>query len=87
MAIETINISLPGALKRKVEEAVAEDGYGNTSEFFRELARDYLRSREDRRLGTLLLEGLESGDATPLTKEDLAEVRRRGIERIRETRE
>ncbi|QQS43236.1 MAG: ribbon-helix-helix protein, CopG family [Acidobacteriota bacterium] len=85
--METINISLPGALKRKVEEAVAEDGYGNTSEFFRELARDYLRSREDRRLGTLLLEGLESGDATPLTKEDLAEVRRRGIERIRETRE
>lgn len=86
MAIETINISLPGSLKRKVEEAVAEDGYGNTSEFFRELAREYLRYREDRRLGTLLLEGLESGDATPLTKADLDEIRRRGIERIRAKR-
>ena len=83
MAIATINISIPDNLKREVEEIIAADGYGNTSEFFRDLVRDYIRERKQRRLETLLLEGLESGAATPLTKADFEAIKRRGLERLK----
>jgi metal-responsive CopG/Arc/MetJ family transcriptional regulator len=45
MATATINISIPDALKREVEEVIAAEGYGNTSEFFRDIVRKYLRQR------------------------------------------
>ncbi len=83
MATATINISIPDNLKAEVEEVIAAEGYGNTSEFFRDLVRDYLRRRQERRLETLLLEGLESGKATPLTKSDFQAIKRRGIERLK----
>jgi antitoxin ParD1/3/4 len=83
MAITTINISIPSAMKAEVEEVIATEGYGNTSEFFRDLVRDYLRQRQERRLETLLLEGLESGKATPFTKGDFEAIKQRGIERLK----
>ena len=83
MATATINISIPDNLKREVEEVITSEGYGNTSEFFRDLVRNYLRERQERKLETLLLEGLESGKATPLTKKDFQEIKRRGLERIK----
>jgi len=82
MATATINISIPDKLKREVEEVIKSEGYGNTSEFFRDLVRDYLERRQERKLEALLLEGLESGEATPLTRKDFEEIKRRGIERI-----
>lgn len=85
MATATINISIPDNLKAEVEKAIESDGYGNTSEFFRDLARDYLRRRQEKRLETLLVEAVESG-ATPLTKDDLEAVKQRGLERLRETK-
>jgi antitoxin ParD1/3/4 len=83
MATATINISIPDSLKIKVEEVIASEGYGNTSEFFRDLVRDYLQKRQQQKLEALLLEGLESGDATPLTKKDFEEIKKRGLERIK----
>lgn len=83
MAIATINISIPDTLKKEVEEVIASEGYGNTSEFFRDLVRNYLRERQERKLESLLLEGLESGDATPLTKADFEDIKKRGLERIK----
>lgn len=83
MATATINISIPDSLKAEVEDAMATDGYGNTSEFFRDLARDYLKRRQERKLEALLLESVESGNFTPLTKNDFVAIRERGIERIK----
>jgi metal-responsive CopG/Arc/MetJ family transcriptional regulator len=51
---------------------MAAEGYGNTSEFFRDLARKYLRDRAERRLEALLIEGLES-ESSPLTHAILRE--------------
>jgi antitoxin ParD1/3/4 len=45
MATATMNISLPETMKAEVEQIVANEGYGNTSEFFRNLVRDYLKQR------------------------------------------
>lgn len=83
MPIATINISIPDTMKADVEEIIANEGYGNTSEFFRDLVRDYLRRRQERKLEALLLEGIQSGTASPLTKEDFKAIRERGLKRLK----
>ena len=83
MASATINIAIPDSLKAEIEEAIATEGYGNTSEFFRDLARNYLRQRQERKLEALLLEAVEGGDFTPLVKEDFQKIKERGLARIK----
>lgn len=83
MSSSTINIAIPEAMKAEVEEVVATDGYGNTSEFFRDLFRNYLKERQERKLEALLLEGFNSGTATPFTKADFEEIKKRGLERLK----
>jgi antitoxin ParD1/3/4 len=84
MAIATLNISLPDTMKAEVEEVIATEGYGNTSEFFRDLVRNYLKERRERKIEDLLLEGINSGESTPLTKEDFAKIKERGLQRIQQ---
>lgn len=83
MSTATINISIPDSMKREVEQVIAAEGYGNTSEFFRDLVRDYLRKRQEKRFEALLLEGLESGQATRLTKADFEAIKQRGLEHLK----
>jgi antitoxin ParD1/3/4 len=82
MAIATLNISLPDTMKSEVEEIIATEGYGNTSEFFRDLVRNYLKERRERRLEDLLLQGINSGDSTSFTKKDFEKIKERGLKRI-----
>lgn len=86
MAISTLNISLPDTMKSEVEDVVATEGYGNTSEFFRDLVRNYLRERKERRLESLILEGIQSGKPTPFTRSDLEAIKERGVRRIAQRR-
>ena len=79
----TINISLPDTLKTFIETRVSNDGYGNVSEYFRELVRQDQKQKEQEKIEALLLDGLHSGQATPLTKKDFAEIKRRGLERLK----
>ena len=53
----TMNISLPETLKAFVDEQVAAQGYGSSSEYVRELIR---KDRDRRQLRGLLLEGAAS---------------------------
>lgn len=84
MAIATLNISLPDTMKAEVEEIIATEGYGNTSEFFRDLVRNYLKERRARKIEDLLLEGINSGESTPLTKTDFEKIKERGLQRIQQ---
>jgi antitoxin ParD1/3/4 len=84
MAIATLNISLPDTMKTEVEEIIATEGYGNTSEFFRDLVRNYLKERRERRLEDLLLQGINSGESTPLTKTDFENIKERGLKRLQQ---
>jgi antitoxin ParD1/3/4 len=68
----TMNISLPEALKRFVDEQVAGGRYGTSSEFVRDLIR---REQDRERLRGLLLEGLES-PAEPVDDDYFAELHR-----------
>ena len=78
----TINISLPEDLKFKIERLIEEEGYGNTSEFFRDLVRLHLKKKEKDKLEELLIRGLESGPATVFTESELEEIKERGLKRI-----
>ena len=84
MAIATLNISLPDTMKAEVEEVIATEGYGNTSEFFRDLVRNYLKERRERKIEDLLLEGINSGESTPLTKTDFEKIKERGLKRLQQ---
>lgn len=59
----TMNISLPDGLKSFVDERVASEGYGTSSEYVRELIR---RDKDRRQFKDYLLAGLRSGAAGPM---------------------
>ena len=82
MAISTINISIPDTMKAEVEEAIASEGYGNTSEFFRDLVRNYLRQRQEKRLEAMLLDAVKSEKFSKLTKADFEDIKQRGLARL-----
>jgi antitoxin ParD1/3/4 len=71
----SMNISIPQALRNWVEAQVKGGRYGNVSEYIRELIRRDQERQAQGRLEKLLLDGIESGPATPMTKEDWTEVR------------
>ncbi|MDJ0616018.1 MAG: type II toxin-antitoxin system ParD family antitoxin [Calothrix sp. MO_192.B10] len=73
--MKSINISLPDGMRAYVEEQVADGGYSTISEYFRELVRQDQKRKAKERLETLLLEGLNSGSATPLTEKDWDDIR------------
>ena len=79
----TMNISLPDELKAFVEQQVTQGGFSSTSEYLRALIREARKRETDRALETLLLKGLESGEATPITPEDWEGIRREALERLK----
>lgn len=80
--LTSINISLPESMKNFVEEEVSSGGYGTASDYFRELVREAKKRKEEERLEKLLLEGLESGQPSPMTKADWEAIKERGLARI-----
>lgn len=81
MSNSTINISLPDNLKSEVDAVIAVDGYGNTSEFFRDLIRNHLRERQEKQLEMMLLEGMNS-PISSWTKDDVEQIKETVKERI-----
>ncbi len=55
----TMNISLPDKMKAYIESRVSNDGYGNVSEFFRDLIRRDERKKEQESRGLAQLEQLK----------------------------
>jgi antitoxin ParD1/3/4 len=80
MATTTMNISLPDSMRVFVEETLTDDGYGSASEYVRDLIRADQKRRNEKRLETLLLERLRSGDDETFTMDDVRTEMRRRIE-------
>lgn len=75
----TMNISLPDEMKAFVEEQAAQNGFGTVSEYVRAMIREAQeRNAKRERLDALLLEGLDSGVGTPLTRSDWEHIRQEG---------
>src|SRR5713101_2239397 len=72
----SVNISLPTNQRQFVERKVSTGGYSTVSEYFRELIRQDEQREAEARLESLLLQALESGEPTPMTKGDWADIRK-----------
>ncbi len=81
--MQTMNISLPDAMKEFLDTQVAEGGYSSVSEYVLALVRDAQQQQAKARLEAVLLESLDSGDATVMTPDDRDAIRREGLARLR----
>lgn len=72
----TMNISLPEPMRDYVEGRVTAGGYSTASEYIRDLVREDQRRQAREKLEGFLAEGIESGDATPWTKQDREDILR-----------
>jgi antitoxin ParD1/3/4 len=82
----SLNISLPAPLREWIEAQIEGGRYGNASEYLRELIRRDQERQAQERLERLLLDGVESGRASPLTEKDWAELRTAVAERLEKRR-
>jgi antitoxin ParD1/3/4 len=70
-----MNVSLPEALKEFVQERVAEGTFSTPSDYVRTLIREDMKRSAEHRLEALLMEGIDSGPAEPMTAQDWADIR------------
>ena len=73
--MQTMNISLPDQLKEFVDNQVGSGRYSSVSEYVRDLIRDDEKRKAQDRLEALLMEGIQSGEATEMTSQDWSEIR------------
>jgi antitoxin ParD1/3/4 len=66
----TMNISVVDDMKAFVESEMAQEGYASASEYLRTLIREAQKPRAKREREAKFREALESGPATPMTRED-----------------
>jgi antitoxin ParD1/3/4 len=72
-----MNITIPDEEKAFVEQEAARRGFGSVGEYVSALIRDDRRRQAARgRVDGLLVEGLDSGPATPMTRSDWDDIRR-----------
>jgi antitoxin ParD1/3/4 len=82
--MDTMNIALPESMKHFVQERVSEGGYSSVSEYVRDLIRGDQKRKVEERIDALLLEGLDSGEPIPVTKEYWEEKKRKLTARLGE---
>ena len=75
--MDDIRISLSDSSKAYVDAEVADGSYASVSECIDALVRAGAKAKAQEKLEALLLEGLESGEATPWTDDDWDALKRR----------
>ncbi len=78
----TINITLPDEMKTFVESEVSNGGYGGAGEYLHALIREQQKRRAREELEAKLLEGIQSGEATPMTPEDWKDLKQEALARL-----
>jgi antitoxin ParD1/3/4 len=61
---------------------VSRGGCGTVSEYFRELVRQDEQREAEAHLDSLLLQAMESGEPTPMTKKDWDDIRKEVKQRV-----
>jgi antitoxin ParD1/3/4 len=80
--MESLILSVPESIKDFVEKQTAEGGYSTVSAYICALISAEKERRAGEELETLLLQGIRSGPATPMTEEDWDEIEREALERL-----
>ena len=70
-----MNISLPDQLKAFVDDQVGSGRYSSVSEYVRDLIRDDEKRKAQEKLEALLIEGIQSGEVTGMTRQDWSDIR------------
>ena len=73
--MKTMNVSLPDPMRDYIEQQVKTGGYGSISEYIRDLIRQDQKRKAQEHLESLLLQGLDSGEATNMSDRDWADIR------------
>ena len=79
--METLTISLPKAQKEFLEAQAAADGFNSVSKYLDALLRAEHRRKAEEKLLQLVQAAEASGLATPMTREDWDNLKRRVWER------
>ncbi|MFT3882950.1 MAG: type II toxin-antitoxin system ParD family antitoxin [Gemmatales bacterium] len=82
--MDALNVSLPKAMKEYVQERVKTGGYGNTSEYVRDLIRAEQKQRAKAELEALIMEGINSGPAHEVNDEFWAGLKERVTQRTKQ---
>ncbi len=72
-----IRVSLPPMLTKWMDERLAEGGFESHEEYIRHLIRKEASRREQEALESRLLQAIDSGPATPMTKSDWNAIKNR----------
>ena len=81
----TMNVSLPGELKRWVDQQVKSGGYGTASEYLRDMLRRARQRQGRRTIDAMLVEAVQSGAQKVMDKEDWAAIGRAARARAAKT--
>ena len=71
----SMNISLSTGLREFVKKRVNKDAYSNASSYVRDLIMQDKKKFAQERLENLILEAIQSGEATPMTDDDWDDMR------------
>ena len=74
----TVKIELPADLHAFAEEQTAKGGHASLDGYVQSLLEEEQKRQASQRLEAMLLAGLDSGPATPVTAEFWAKLRCRG---------
>jgi antitoxin ParD1/3/4 len=77
-----MNISITGEMKEFIEAQLAKEGYASASEYLGSLIREAQKRQAKQALEAKLREALESGPATPMTREDWDSIEREALDRL-----
>jgi antitoxin ParD1/3/4 len=80
--MQTMNISLPDQLKEFVDDQVGSGRYSSVSEYVRELIRDDEKRKTQEKLEALLMEGIQSGNPSKMTKQDWKHIRAEAVKQF-----
>ncbi len=80
--MQTMNISLPEQLKEFVDDQVGSGRYSSVSEYVRDLIREDEKHKAHEKLETMLMEGIQSGELTAMTRQDWADIRQQAVKQF-----
>lgn len=80
--MQTMNISLPDQLKDFVDGQVGSGRYSTVSEYVRDLIRDDEKRKAQEKLEALLIEGIQSGEPSEMTRQDWSDIRAEALKQF-----
>lgn len=78
----SLNITIPKPLRQFVDRQVASGGYGTAGEYVCEVLKKEQIEQARAEIDAKLIEGLDSGPSTEMTRQDWEQIRRQGMKRI-----